>query len=68
MFKLADMKKVVKKKKEWWVFVKCEPKSSQLKEPKGAFTPDVNEALHANDLHVKSMQRRNRQSCANLFI
>ncbi len=27
---------------------------------KGAFTPDAN---RANDLHVKSMQRRNRQSC-----
>ncbi len=27
---------------------------------KGAFTPDANEALRANDLHVKSMQR---QSC-----
>ncbi|MGL4674065.1 MAG: hypothetical protein ACRCXK_04305 [Wohlfahrtiimonas sp.] len=51
------------KEKEWWVFVKCEPKSSQLKEAKGAFTPDANEALHTNDLHVKSMQRRDRQSC-----
>ncbi len=30
---------------------------------KGAFTPDANEALRANDLHVKSMQRRDRQSC-----
>ncbi len=29
----------------------------------GAFTPDANEALRANDLHVKSMQRRDRQSC-----
>ncbi len=28
----------------------------------GAFTPDANEALRANDLHVKSMQRRDRQS------
>ncbi len=27
------------------------------------FTPDANEALRANDLHVKSMQRRDRQSC-----
>ncbi len=27
--------------------------------PKGAFTPD------ANDLHVKSMQRHDRQSCGN---
>ncbi len=27
---------------------------------KGAFTPDANEALHANYLHVKSMQRRDR--------
>ncbi len=26
--------------------------------PKGAFTPDANEALSASDLHVKSMQRR----------
>ncbi len=24
---------------------------------KGAFTPDANEALRANDLHVKLMQR-----------
>ncbi len=31
---------------------------------KGAFTSDANEALRANDLHVKSMQRRNRQSCS----
>ncbi len=31
--------------------------------PEGAFTPDANEALRANDLHVKSMQRCNRQSC-----
>ncbi len=30
---------------------------------KGAFTPDANEALRANDLHVRSMQRRDRQSC-----
>ncbi len=30
---------------------------------KGAFTPDTNEALRSNDLHVKSMQRRDRQSC-----
>ncbi len=30
---------------------------------KGAFTQDLNEALRANDLHVKSMQRRDRQSC-----
>ncbi len=30
---------------------------------KGAFTSDANEALRANDLHVKSMQRRDRQSC-----
>ncbi len=30
---------------------------------KGAFTPDANEAIRANDLHVKSMQRRDRQSC-----
>ncbi len=30
---------------------------------KGAFTPDVNEALRVNDLHVKSIQRRDRQSC-----
>ncbi len=30
---------------------------------KGAFTPDTNEALRTNDLHVKSMQRRDRQSC-----
>ncbi len=30
---------------------------------KGAFTPDANDANRANDLHVKSMQRRERQSC-----
>ncbi len=36
---------------------------SVLQDPKGAFTPDANEVLRANDLHVKSMQRRNRQSC-----
>ncbi len=29
----------------------------------GAFTPGATEALRANDLHVKSMQRRDRQSC-----
>ncbi len=29
----------------------------------GAFTPDANEELRANYLHVKSMQRRDRQSC-----
>ncbi len=28
----------------------------------GAFTPDTNEAFRANYLHVKSMQRRDRQS------
>ncbi len=28
--------------------------------PQGAFTPDAN---RANDLHVKSMQRRESQSC-----
>ncbi len=33
------------------------------KEAKGAFTPDANEALRVNDLHVKSMQRSDRQSC-----
>ncbi len=27
------------------------------------FTPDTNEALRANDLHVKSIQRLDRQSC-----
>ncbi len=31
--------------------------------PQGAFTPDANDANRANDLHVKSMQRRDRQSC-----
>ncbi len=31
---------------------------------KGAFTPDANEALRANELLVKSMQRRDRQSCS----
>ncbi len=30
---------------------------------KGVFTPDANDANRANDLHVKSMQRRERQSC-----
>ncbi len=30
---------------------------------KGAFPPGANEALRVNDLHVKSMQRRDRQSC-----
>ncbi len=30
---------------------------------KGAFTPDAKEALRANDLHVKLMQRHDRQSC-----
>ncbi len=30
---------------------------------KGAFTPDATDANRANDLHVKSMQRRDRQSC-----
>ncbi len=34
----------------------------QKRNSKGAFTPDANEALRANDLHVKSMQRRDRQS------
>ncbi len=29
----------------------------------GAFTPDANKALRVNDLHVNSMQRRDRQSC-----
>ncbi len=33
--------------------------------PKGAFTPDANEALSASDLHVKSMQRRDEAICAN---
>ncbi len=33
------------------------------KQSEGAFTPDANEALRANDLHVQSMQRRDRQSC-----
>ncbi len=36
---------------------------NQIQLSKVAFTPDVNEALRANDLHVKSMQRRDRQSC-----
>ncbi len=34
----------------------------------GAFTPDANEALRANDLHVKSMQRRDRQSCGAIRV
>ncbi len=33
------------------------------KEGKGAFTPDANDANRANDLHVKSLQRHERQSC-----
>ncbi len=37
--------------------------SSNCGTQKGAFTPDSNEALRANDLHVKSMQRHDRQSC-----
>ncbi len=42
--------------------------SSQLTQSgsKGAFTPDANEALRANDLHVNSMQRCDRQSCSNI--
>ncbi len=32
--------------------------------PKGAFTPDANDANCVNDLHVKSMQRCDRQSCS----
>ncbi len=38
------------------------PQCNSEKSPhsKDAFTPDAN---RANDLHVKSMQRRNRQSC-----
>ncbi len=38
-------------------------KTASVLQSHGAFTPDANEALHANDLHVKSMQRRDRQSC-----
>ncbi len=34
----------------------------------GAFTPDANEALRTNDLHVKLMQRRNRQSCDTIRV
>ncbi len=34
-----------------------------FEDERSAFTPDANEALRANDLHVKSMQRRDRQSC-----
>ncbi len=34
----------------------------------GAFTPDANEALRANDLHDKSMQRRDRQSCGAIRV
>ncbi len=37
--------------------------ASKCTDPKGAFTPDANEALRANYLYVKSMQRRDRQSC-----
>ncbi len=28
--------------------------------------PDANGALRTNDLHVKSMQRRDRQSCGTI--
>ncbi len=34
----------------------------------GAFTPDANEALRTNDLHVELMQRRNRQSCGTIHV
>ncbi len=34
----------------------------------GAFTPGANEVLRANDLHVKSMQRRDRQSCGVIRV
>ncbi len=34
----------------------------------GAFTPDANDANRANDLHVKSMQRRERQSCGAIRV
>ncbi len=33
-----------------------------------AFTPDANDANRANDLHVKSMQRRERQSCGAIRV
>ncbi len=39
-----------------------------LEKYEGAFTPDANEALSANDLHVKTMQRRDRQSCGAIRV
>ncbi len=35
-----------------------------LTDTKCAFTPDANEALRANYLHIKSLQRLDRQSCS----
>ncbi len=46
---------------EWSVYDIKVPRAIQ--KHKGAFTPDANEALRTNDLHVKSMQRRDRESC-----
>ncbi len=37
---------------------------ARLKISYGAFTPDANEALSVSDLHVKSMQRRDRHPAA----
>ncbi len=37
-------------------------KTSDDANPQGAFIPDAN---RANDLHVKSMERHDRQSCDN---
>ncbi len=33
-----------------------------------AFTQDANETLRPNDLHVKSMERRDRQSCGAIHV
>ncbi len=37
-------------------------------ETQGAFTPDVNEALSASDLHGKSMQRHDRHPAARFVL
>ncbi len=44
------------------------PLKKSVFDGKGAFTPDTNEALRANDLHVKSMQRRDRKSCGAIRV
>ncbi len=44
------------------------PLKKSVFDGKGAFTPDTNEALRANDLHVKSMQRHDRKSCGAIRV